>query len=172
MCSKKTNCVYFTLVLPFISKTTAFMHFMQLESALITKPYICFQSWASTQARSCFEPCTVVPLICLCFASEMCIYKHPQGQKHPNIWHPSCNSQRGFLLGCFAVSSGQEQCSRLTKLTESMLGIIIILFFLLSSTSCLWLTSFLKTLMKISISTIWVVSLHDGRSFAGIKDTF
>lgn len=58
----------------------------------------------------------------------MSICKHPQGQQHPNIWHPSCNSQGGFLLGCFAVSSGQVQCSRLTKLTESILGITIILF--------------------------------------------
>jgi len=44
MCSKKTNCVYITLVSLLISKTTAFMHFRQLELGLITKSYICFRS--------------------------------------------------------------------------------------------------------------------------------
>lgn len=70
----------------------------------------------------------MVSLVCLCFALEMYISKHPQGQQHPNIWHLSHSSEGGFLLGCFAVSSGQAQCSRLTKLTEALLGLVIILF--------------------------------------------
>lgn len=130
MCSKKTNCVYITLVLPFISKTTAFMHFMQLKSGLITKPYICFQSVGQHTKLLLFWGLHGGST-CLCFALEMYISKHPRGQQHPNIWHPSCNSKGGFLLGCFAGSSGQAQCSRPAKLTESILGVNIIFFLFL-----------------------------------------